>query len=56
MSLKKRLRTICVCLVLEAGVLIGVPVRMEEVQELLHSLNQPKVAKTDPEQDEQADD
>ena len=53
MSFRTRLRAICVCLVLEAGVLIGVPVRMEEVQELLHSLNQPKVTNTDPEQDEQ---
>ena len=43
------------CLILEAGVLIGVPVRVQEVEELLRSLNQPKVAQTDPEEDEASD-
>jgi hypothetical protein len=52
MSFKKRLRTVFVCLVLEAGVLVGAPVRMEQIHELLRSLNQPKLAQTDPEQNE----
>jgi hypothetical protein len=29
---------------LEAGVMIGMPVRPQEIEELLHSMNQPKVA------------
>jgi hypothetical protein len=53
MSFTRRLRTICACLILEAGVLMGVPVRVEQVEELLRSLNQPKVAQTDPEKDEE---
>ena len=52
MSLRKRLRTVVACLILEAGVLIGAPVRVQEVEELLRSLNQPRVAQTDPEEDE----
>jgi hypothetical protein len=52
MSFRKWLRTVFACLVLEAGVLIGAPVRVEQVEELLRSLNQPKLAQTDPERDE----
>lgn len=55
MSLRTRLRTVVACLLLEAGVLIGVPVRVQEVEELLRSLNQPKVAQTDSEEDEVSD-
>jgi hypothetical protein len=50
MSLKKRLRTLCACVVLEMGVLLGVPVRVEQVEDLLRSLSQPKVARTDPQE------
>ena len=53
MSLKQRLRTVLCCVVLEMGTLAGIPMRPEQIQELMQSLNQPKVARTDPE--EQAD-
>jgi hypothetical protein len=49
-SLKRRLRTIACCLVLQAATLIGMPMRPEQVQELMHSLNQPKTARTTPEE------
>jgi len=55
MSLRRRLRTLVACLVLETGVLLGVPVKAEQVQELLQSLNQPKQAKTDEEEAEQGE-
>jgi hypothetical protein len=29
---------------LEAGVMMGVPMRPQEIEELLHTMNQPKVA------------
>ena len=50
MSLKNRLRTIACCVVLQAATLIGVPMRPDQVQELMHSLNQPKLARTTPEE------
>lgn len=44
MSWKKRLRVLVACLTLEAGVLFGVPMRPEEIKELMHQMNQPKLA------------
>jgi hypothetical protein len=44
-----RLRTLLCCLVLQAGSFTGVPMRPEQVQDLMHALNNPKVAQTDPE-------
>jgi hypothetical protein len=44
MSLRKRLRTVVVCVGLQLGVLSGVPMRPEEVRALLDQLNQPKLA------------
>jgi hypothetical protein len=49
-SLKHRLRTLACCLVLQVATLIGVPMRADQVQELMHSLNQPKLARTTPEE------
>jgi hypothetical protein len=46
LSLKQRLRTLFVCLVLEAGLMVGVPVRAEQVAEVLRSLSGPKIAHT----------
>jgi hypothetical protein len=43
-SLMTRLRVLLVCVVLQAGVLVGVPVRPDEIQELMHQMNQPKLA------------
>lgn len=42
--LRGRLRTALVCAMLEAGVVIGVPMRPQEIEELLHTMNQPRVA------------
>ena len=48
MSMRHRFRTLLCCVALEIGALAGVPMRPEQIQDLLHSLNQPKVAQTDP--------
>ena len=47
MRLKKSLRTILTCALLQAGVLFGMPMRVEEVEELLRAMNQAKVAHTE---------
>lgn len=44
MSLKKQLRVVMVCAVLQFGVLGGVPMRPEEVRELMNQMNQPRMA------------
>jgi hypothetical protein len=43
-GMRQRLRTLFVCVVLEFGTLIGVPMRPEEIEELLHTMNGPKIA------------
>lgn len=55
MSIKRRLRTIACCVVLQVATLIGVPMRPDQVQELMHSLNQPKLARTTPEEKKKDD-
>jgi hypothetical protein len=35
---------------LEIGTLMGVPMQPEQIEELMHAMNQPKVAETDPEE------
>lgn len=50
MSLKKSLRTILTCLVLQVGVLSGAPMRPEQVRELMFQLSTPKVAHTSPDE------
>ena len=55
MSLVKRLRTVFVCLALELGVLTGVPMRPEQIRELLNQLNQPKLAHTLPGEEDSGD-
>jgi hypothetical protein len=54
-ELTKKIRTVLACLILEAGVLMGVPVRAEQVEELSRSLSQPKIAQTEPEPAEPAE-
>ncbi len=44
MSLKKRLRTLLACALLQVGVFHGAPMRPEQIQELLQQLNQAKLA------------
>ena len=56
MSLKKRLRVLFVCLVLEFGVLSGVPMQARELEELMDQLRQPKTAHVLPEENKDGDD
>ena len=44
MSWKKKLRVIFACLTLQAGVAFGVPMRPDEIRELMQQMNQPKLA------------
>lgn len=44
MSLKKKLRVLLACAALEFGVLIGAPMRPDEIRELMHQMNQPQLA------------
>ena len=44
MSLKRRLRMLLLCLPLLLGAGIGMPMRPEEIEELMHSMNQQKIS------------
>jgi len=55
-SIKHLLRTFVVCLPLMIGSLSGVPMKPEEIEELMHNLNQPKITITIPGQSESGDD
>ena len=48
MSFKHQLRTLIVCLPLALGLLMGVPMKPEEIEQLMHDLNQPRIAVTIP--------
>jgi hypothetical protein len=52
----KKLRVVLVCLALEAGVVIGAPMRPEEIRSLMHQLNQPALAHVMPSDDDAGDD
>jgi hypothetical protein len=52
MSLASRLRVLLVCAALEMGVLGGVPMRPDEIRELMHQMNQPALAHVLPIEDE----
>ena len=53
MSFRKRLRTLFVCLVLEFGVLSGVPMQARELEELMRQLDQPTLVHTLPADDDE---
>jgi len=55
-SIRKSLRTIVTCMVLQVGVLSGVPMRPEQVRELMFQLGTPKVAHTSPDERHSGDD
>ena len=55
MSVKNRLRVLVVCLLLQMGALSGVPMRPDKIEELLHQMNQPKMAHVVPEDDDEGD-
>jgi hypothetical protein len=55
-SLKKKLRVLLACAALEFGVLMGAPMRPDEIQELMHQMNQPKLAHVLRNEDDAGDD
>ena len=52
MSLKEKLRVLLACGVLELGVLMGAPMRPDEIQELMRQMNQPALAHVLPSEEE----
>ena len=56
MTIRSRLRTVMMCLVLEVGVLTGVPMRPDEIRELMNQMNQPKLAHVLPSEDDEGND
>ena len=56
MSLKERLRVLVACAALEVGVLMGVPMRPDEIQSLMQQMNQPVLAHVLPSDEEAGDD
>jgi hypothetical protein len=55
-SLRSKLRVLFVCAVLESGVLIGAPMRPEEIEELMHQMNHSAVAHVLPFESDEGDD
>jgi len=55
MSANHRLRTLACCAFLEVAALIGVPMRPEQIQDLMHTLNVPKIARTNPDESHRGD-
>ncbi len=56
MSLRKRLRVVFVCAFLQFGTLMGVPMRPEQIQELMQQMNAPKIAHVLPSEEHDGDD
>ena len=56
MSFTRRLRTVFLCFMLEFGVMAGVPMRPEQIKELMNQTNQPKLAHVLKEEDRSSDD
>jgi hypothetical protein len=44
MRITARLRTILMCAMLEYAALMGAPMRPDEIEELLRTMNKPKIA------------
>ena len=55
MSAKHRLRTLFFCAILELGSLCGIPMRPEQIRDLMHALNEPKLAQTNPDRTDDGD-
>jgi hypothetical protein len=53
-SFRKRLRIFFVCLILEFGVLSGVPMQARELEELMRQLDQPKRVHVLPAEDDES--
>jgi hypothetical protein len=50
MSFARRMRTIACCTILEIGTLIGVPMRPEQIEDLMRAMSVPKIANTIPDE------
>ena len=55
MSIKKRLGGVFLCLVLCGALGMGAQMRPDEIEELMRALNQPKVARTLPDESDDGD-
>lgn len=55
MSWRQRLRTIFLCVTVEFAVLSGMPMRPEEIRELMQTMNSPKVVHVLPEEEDSGD-
>jgi hypothetical protein len=55
-SIKHKLRTLLLCLPLLAAALGGSPMRPEEIEELMHTMNQQKIAYIIPAEGKNEDD
>ena len=55
MRVSPRLRTLLVCSMLEFAALLGLPMRPEEIEELMRTMNQPKLARTIPDDTDSGD-
>jgi hypothetical protein len=53
--LRKRLRVAFVCAFLQFGALVGVPMRPEEIQDLMRQMNAPKLAHVLPSEEDDGD-
>ena len=54
--MKKRFRKMFLCFVLGAGSMMGLPMRAEEIEELMRTMNEPKIVRKFAEEEEQGDD
>ena len=52
----RRFRKILLCLVLCVGSQVGLPMRPEEIEELMRTMNQPKIVRKFAEEEERGDD
>ena len=52
MSLKRRLRTLACCGMLQVAAMFGMPMRPEQIQEFMQMLNESKLAHTLPSEDD----
>ncbi|RPI54894.1 MAG: hypothetical protein EHM55_09510 [Acidobacteria bacterium] len=55
MRISSRLRTILVCAMLEFAATLGLPMRPEEIKELMQTMNQPKLAHVIPDESDRGD-
>ena len=56
MLFKRRVRGLLLCVVLGWGSMLGVPMRAEEIEELMRLMNEPKIARILAEESDSGDD